>query len=109
MRLKSKECSFTGERLSTWTAMLGMTLLKLKLINDITGTDKLGMTLFLKLKLKLISDITRTATLGTTPLKLTWLVTSLEQLTLGMILLEIDITGTANAGDDTFEIDIEID
>jgi hypothetical protein len=48
-------------------------------------------------------------------------VTSLEQPTLGMTLLELklklklrlklisDITGTANAGDDTFELEIEID
>jgi hypothetical protein len=38
-----------------------MTLLKLKVISDITRTAKLGMTL---LKLKLTGDITRTANAG---------------------------------------------
>jgi hypothetical protein len=40
-------------------------------------------------------------------------VTSLEQLTLGMTPLKLkladDITRTANAGDDTLEIEIEIE
>jgi hypothetical protein len=46
-------------------------------------------------------------------MKTTLSATSLEQLTLGMTLLKLkltgDITGTADAGDDTSEIEIEID
>jgi hypothetical protein len=53
----------------------------------------LGMTL---LKLKLIGDFSRTDKLWTTPLKL-------------KLKLISDITGTANAGDDTFGLEIEIE
>jgi hypothetical protein len=80
-----------GKRLSTTGSVRDDSLMKTTLLATSLEQLTLGMTL---LNLKLIGNVSRTDKLGTTPLKLK---------------LISDITGTANVGDDTFQIEIEIE